>query len=98
MSSPLAIALITLAATFLGGLLLIIYNNLNNKTKDNCDEIKRVEGKIDNVKDSYATKIELKQYKEEHNYEHTKQDKAYDKLDKKLDRIIQMLLEGRHES
>ena len=97
MDNPLFVAIVMITFTFLGGLLAIIYQNLNTKTKDNSDHIKGVEGKIDKVKDTYATKEELKQYKDEHSQEHNKQDKAYDKLDKKLDRIIQMLLEGKHE-
>ena len=98
MDSPLVVALISAAITFLGGLLFIIYQNLNTKVIENTKSIKGVEGKIDNVKDNHATKDELKQYKDGHVLEHNKQDQAYDKLDKKLDRIIQMLLEGKHEN
>ena len=97
MNSPLVIAIITLAFTFIGGLLVIIYQNLNKKALTNSDCIKDAERRIDSVKDTYATKGELKDYKGEHILEHNKQDQRYEKLDKKLDQIIRMLLEKRNE-
>lgn len=81
---------LTAAFTFVFGLLGIIYNKLNKDITDNSDH-------IDSIKEKFATKEELKQYKEEHSKEHGKQDKAFDKLDGKLDRIIQMLLGGNNE-
>ena len=90
MYSSLITGALGLAIAFVGGLLAIIYQNLNNKTKENTCLIKDIGEKVDKVKDDYATKQDLKELKSD-------QSKTSDRLEKKLDRIIEMILEGRHE-
>lgn len=79
------IVVIPAAFTFVFGLLGIIYNKLNKDIQGNLNH-------IDKMRETYATKEELKEYKDDHSKEHEKQDKAIEKVDGKLDQIIQMLL------
>ena len=91
MSEPLIIAIFTLVFTFLAAMGGVIYSNLNTKATANAN-------KIDDVKATYATKEDFKEYKDDHTREHNKQDKAYEKLDKKIDQIIKMLMERSNDN
>lgn len=78
------------AFTFVFGLLGLIYSYLKSQTED-------AHKSIDDIKDKYATKQELKNYKDDHSREHDKQDKAIERLEKKIDKLMEIIIGGVHE-
>ena len=90
----LNIAIFSIQATFMLGLIGIIYGNLNKKQYDNSCYIKAVN---DEMRKEYITKSDYASLKADHALEHSRISVDFDKQDKKLDRILQILLEGKHE-
>lgn len=88
MSSSVLAVIIGSTLTLIGGLIAIIYTNLNKKTCDNAL-------KIEKASEKHVTKEEFNGYKQDQARESDRVREDYKGLDKKLDKIISMLMEGR---
>lgn len=84
--SPFAVAMVVIVLSFMGAMAAIIYQNIKN-------EVKKVDEKVDIVKETYTTKTDFKEYKDDHILDHNKQDRTNEKLEIKIDKILDIVIE-----